>query len=151
MTHEDNFTDDELRASLAAQIPRHRPVRPKTPWGPSAYAITLVPQRGSIRTKLLMTTRKAAFQFLRKWGPSLYECLFTFVVVERIPLNFIPNSFHTEEAYWYVWSYSRQDLTEEEYEAMTAVERIRFMSEGRYSPIQTPAFYKDRELLASIG
>lgn len=149
---DDNFTPAELQASMDARMPRHRLVRSKPGWGPSVYAITLVSRRHARDTKLLMSSRKAAFEFLRDHGASLHECLFTFVVVERISLDFIPRPFDKKrETYWFVWVYNRQDVDDTEYEAMSAVEKIRFLDDGCYVPIPVPSFCKDGELQASIG
>jgi hypothetical protein len=147
---EDNFTPAELQASMDARMPRHRLARSK-PDCPSVYAITLVPRHYSSRTQLLMSSRKAALKFLRVNGHCLHECLYTFAVVERIPLDYTPRPFKTKEAYWFIWSYRRQDVDDTQYEAMSAVEKIRFLDDGCYCPIPVPSFCKNGELQASIG
>lgn len=148
MTRELNYTDEEMLTAMATRMPRHRPTRTKSV-SPSVYAITLVSQTHSRHTKLLMSSRKAAFKFIRDNGSGLHECLFTFVVVERIYLDYIPRPFRSDEAYWFVWTY-RQEVPEE-YETLSAVEQIRFLDDGHYVPIKTPSFCKNRELQASIG
>lgn len=148
---DDNFTPAELQVSMGARMPRHRLVRAKKNWGPSVYAITLVSRRHARYTKLLMSSRREALKFLRVNGHCLHEGLYTFVVVERIPLDCTPRPFGERESYWFVWSYRRQDVDDAQYEAMSAVEQIRFLSEGRYCPIPVPSFCKNGELQASIG
>lgn len=153
MAHEDAFTADELQASMDTRMPRHQLERSKANLNPSVYAITLVSRRHSHRTKMLMTSRKAAFKFLRDHGDDLHECLYTFIIVERISLDFMPHPFGKRESYWFVWSYNRQDVDDAEYEAMSAVEKIRFLDDGRYCPIPVPSFCErnHNELQASIG
>lgn len=148
---EDNFTPADLQASMDARMPRHRLVRSKPNDLPSVYAITLVPRYRSSRTQLLMSSRKAAFKFLRDNGHCLHECLYTFAVVERISLDYIPHPFRPRESYWFIWAYNRQDVDDAQYEAMSAVEKIRFLDDGCYCPIPVPSFCKDSELQASIG
>ena len=147
---EDNYTPAELQASMDARMPLHRLARSKPNGLSSVYAITLVSRRHDSRTKLLMSSRKAAFKYLRDHGDSLHECLYTFIVVERISLDYIPRPFGKMDSYWFIWAYNRQDVDDAEYEAMSAVEKIRFLDDGRYCPIPVPAF-AERELQASIG
>jgi len=150
---EDDFTSAELQASMDARMPRHRLARSKPNGLPSVYAITLVARRYDTRTQVLMSSRKAAFKFLRQWGHTLHECLYTFVVVEQIFLDSTPLPFGKRESYWFIWVYNRQDVDDAEYEAMSAVEKIRFLDDGRYCPIPVPSFCErnHNELQASIG